>query len=108
MMCPVCTTGELYSLGDLGSRRHYRCRACGVECSEEVEREVTCAICTEPGPASSMAREPLGIGGALVNVCADCNTRDAGDGYAFSTSSRTGGGGLHAPVGSGNKRKGAR
>lgn len=46
MTCKACK-GELYMLGDLGGRRHMRCRACGLESSiaappEEDERTTLC------------------------------------------------------------------
>lgn len=44
-----------------------------------------CAICTSTtGPFN---REPLGKGGAMVNVCLDCVTLDARH-YSFDDSSR--------------------
>ncbi len=33
--CPACG-GETYPLGALGRRAHFRCRACGSDCSERV------------------------------------------------------------------------
>lgn len=36
--CPVCQ-GPLVVLGDLGNRRHYRCRNCGSETSERLTQE---------------------------------------------------------------------
>jgi hypothetical protein len=33
--CPLCD-GQLLYLGQLGRRIHYRCRDCGMECSQDV------------------------------------------------------------------------
>lgn len=30
--CPACA-GEVFFLGQLGMREHFRCRACGMDCS---------------------------------------------------------------------------
>lgn len=71
--CPACG-GELQSLGTLGSRRHHRCRACGIEVSEAVVAKVTCAICADEVEANAVRLEPLGRNGALVRVCVDCRS----------------------------------
>lgn len=38
-----------------------------------------CAICTNATTDETSTMEPLGKRGALVRICADCSTLDAGD-----------------------------
>lgn len=38
--CPLCGAEDPSELGSLGWRVHYRCRACGADFSERLERPV--------------------------------------------------------------------
>lgn len=58
-----------------------------------------CALCTEP--TSTQHMEPLGKGGAMVNVCADCTTVHPRSGrYTFAE------GGPRKGLGAGNRSRG--
>lgn len=69
MTCPACN-GELFELGTLGNRQHYRCRACGIDCStEHLKPEYPCDVC---GVADDLEPTPNHRDRTTDHVCAPC------------------------------------